>query len=246
MLVAPPVCFAVTCSPDSVQVGPTCVDIYEASLWSIPATNARLVDAVQKGKATLADLTAGGATQVGCAFQHAPIPSTFPITGNWTAPIYAASIPGTLPSACVTWFQAQQACALSMKRLLTNEEWQRAAAGTPDSGVDDGATLCNIAGTGPTNTGSRSACVSNWNTYDMVGNVQEYVADWADRATGFTNWFSYMGSDLSVMGGDGSINLPGVLYRGGNWNEGANAGIFYVFSDDPISLSGGRGVRCAR
>lgn len=167
--------WAIRCSPDSVQVGTTCVDLYEASLWQIPAGNVALIKKVQKGRATPADLTAGGATQVGCTsspFFQAAIPGTFPVTGNWTAPVYAASIPGVLPSTCVTWFQAEQACALSTKRLLTNEEWQRAAAGTPDPNVDDGTTLCNILATGaPSFTGSRSACVSGWGTFDMIGNV---------------------------------------------------------------------------
>jgi hypothetical protein len=153
------------CAPDAVVTGPTCVDKYEASAWQIPAANTGLIKKVQKGKATLADLTAGGATQLSPTSSCTPAyPGTFPANGNWTDPVYAVSIPGVLPSACLTWFQAEQACALSGKRLLTNQEWQRAAAGTPDSGVDDESTLCNIDGPlfAPTNTGSRSACVSKW------------------------------------------------------------------------------------
>jgi hypothetical protein len=38
--------------------------------------------------------------------------------------VYALSIPGVQPSTCITWFQANQACLLSGKRLLTNREWQ--------------------------------------------------------------------------------------------------------------------------
>jgi hypothetical protein len=62
---------AAKCPPDSVQVGPTCVDKYEASVWQIPATNpqgksnAGRISKVKDGKATLADLTAAGATQRG-------------------------------------------------------------------------------------------------------------------------------------------------------------------------------------
>jgi len=53
-----------------------------------------------------------------------------------------------LPSGCITWFQANQACLLSGKRLLTNREWQGAAASTPDPGTDNGTTDCNISTAG--------------------------------------------------------------------------------------------------
>ena len=56
---------------------------------------------------------------------------------------YAVSVAGVLPSTCLTWFQAEQACRLSGKRLITNQEWQAAAAGTPDpDDADDGTTTC--------------------------------------------------------------------------------------------------------
>ena len=48
------------CPPDAAQVGPTCVDKYEASLWRIPPTESALRKKVQKGTATLANLQAGG------------------------------------------------------------------------------------------------------------------------------------------------------------------------------------------
>ena len=46
LLLAAPA-LAAKCSPDSVQVGPLCVDKYEASVWEIPATNAVLLQKVQ-------------------------------------------------------------------------------------------------------------------------------------------------------------------------------------------------------
>src|SRR5262245_59800890 len=132
------------CPPDSVKVGNVCIDTYEASVWQIPPSNTALVRLVQAGKATLANLTAGGATQLSPSSSCTPgYPANFPNDGNWTpvpgsnppSPgVYALSIPGVQPSACTTWFQANQACLLSGKRLLTNREWQGAAAGTPDPG----------------------------------------------------------------------------------------------------------------
>ena len=142
------------CPPDSVKVGNICIDTYEASVWQIPSANTSLVKKVQQGKATLADLTAGGATLLSPSFSCAGtqgFPANFPRDGNWTpvlgsnppSPgVYAVSIPGVLPTACISWLQANQACLLSGKRLLTNREWQGAAGvwrlATTRSGSDTG------------------------------------------------------------------------------------------------------------
>src|SRR5215470_8487132 len=73
------------CPPDSVKVGTTCIDTYEASAWQIPPSNTSLVKKVQQGKATLADLTGGGATQLSPAPSCTPgFPGNFPRDGNWT------------------------------------------------------------------------------------------------------------------------------------------------------------------
>jgi formylglycine-generating enzyme required for sulfatase activity len=241
-----------TCPPDAVRVGPTCVDTYEASVWDVPPANTGLINKIKKGTATLADLTAGGATQVSPSSSCSPtFPGTFPATGNWTAPLYAVSIPGVHPTACVSWFQAEQACALSGKRLLTNQEWQRAAAGTPDPGnSDNGTTDCNvITAGGPVNTGSRSACVSSWGAFDMVGNVWEWVADWGSVAAGCTTWSAGFGSDDSCIGGDAAnvATLPGALIRGGRWMDGSFAGVFSVAGTVvPSNTFASVGFRCAR
>src|SRR5512144_449208 len=79
-----------SCRGDMVKVGATCIDRYEASVWSVPdptATNKKLVGKIVNGKATLADLTAAGAIQLGCTsvpFGHAAYPGSFPKDGNWT------------------------------------------------------------------------------------------------------------------------------------------------------------------
>src|SRR5262249_37985406 len=163
-----------------------------------------LVREVQSGRATLMDLAAGGATQLSATTACSPpFPPNFPDDGNWTpvpgssppSPgVYAASIPGVSPSVCITWLQANQACLLSGKRLLTNREWQGAAASTPDPGSDDGQIDCNVGKTGTlSDTGSRSSCKSAWGTFDMVGNAEEWVADWSDKAASCTDWTTSAG-----------------------------------------------------
>src|SRR5262249_30834032 len=102
------------CPPDSVKVGNTCVDTYEASLWQIDPANTTLVRKVQSGRVTLADLTAGGAVPLSLSACNAmDFLTNFPRTGNWTpvpgsnppSPgIYAVSIAGVQPSRCITWF----------------------------------------------------------------------------------------------------------------------------------------------
>src|SRR5215470_13710981 len=252
------------CPPDSVKVGSVCIDTYEASVWQIPPTNTALVSQVQSGRATLAELTGGGATQLSPATSCSPAyPTNFPDYGNWTplpgasppSPgVYAVSIPGVLPSACLTWFQANQACLLSGKRLLTNREWQGAAASTPDPGTDNGTTDCNVGNTGaPSETGSRSNCSSAWGAFDMVGNLDEWVADWADQASDCTDWTTSAGipgRDLSCFGGPGgtgatAASLPAALIRGGNF--GSLAGVFAVSAGRvPSDQTFFTGFRCGR
>src|SRR4051794_11516462 len=97
--------WAQTCPPDSVRGGGVCIDKYEASVWEIPASNKGLINKVQEGKATLANLQAGGAIPHGASSDD--YGDSCPDSGNGCTDFYAVSIPGVLPSAYITWFQAQ-------------------------------------------------------------------------------------------------------------------------------------------
>lgn len=249
LCVLPTVAFA-KCGPDSVEVGPTCVDKYEASIWQIPAGATSLVKRVKKGTATKADLIAGGATQLDPAsdLDCVEYPATFPSNGHWTEPLYAVSLPDVLPSACMSWYQAEQACALSGKRLITNQEWQRAVAGTPDPAFDNGVSDCNSGSTfAATPTGSRAACVSRWGVYDMIGNVAELTGDWDERAETCSFQSLNLGGDSICIGGPGNGEL-GTVIRGGFWDFGIpNGGAFFLSAAlTPESRWVHIGFRCAR
>jgi len=242
---------ALQCPPDAMKVGPTCIDIYEASIWQIPASNTALIEKVLLGEASLADLS-------GVATAPGPLYGQFPENGNWTDPtVMAVSVPGVLPAVGFTWFQAEQACARAGKRLLTNQEWQRAAAGTSDPGdADDGATTCATNSTLAL-TGARPNCVSVWGIHDMVGNAREWVADWLDldvaNAKGVPNctlWPGGFGADSSCVGGPGGggrASLPAALQRGGSYFDTNGGGVFAVLATfTPDEAQDGVGFRCAR
>jgi hypothetical protein len=198
---------------------------------------------------TLADLNAAGAVQVGLVSNDLASAGC-PNNASGCVDIYAVSIPGVLPSTYLSWFQAVAAARNSLKRLATNQEWQAAALGTPDTGgSDNGTTTCNTDNLGPgfSLTGSRSDCVSDVGAFDMVGNAWERVADWSDHPTGCENFSPDLGSDLSCFGdgatGSGGSHLPAALMRGGQSADGflsgggSEAGVFAV-AHHPPGLTG--------
>jgi hypothetical protein len=227
---------APTCPPDAVLSGTTCIDKYEASLWQIPPAATAVIQHVRDGTVTLAELNGAGATQFSLACAPGgsgpsacppptglcvpAIPGTFPPDGNYTDPLYAASLPGVVPTACISAYQADAACRSSTKHLPTNGEWTAAAQGTPRTFTDDLATTCNVGPPAPfipTNTGSRSQCVSTAGAFDMFGNVSEWAYD------------------------------PATWLRGGNAGQGGNDSLLSATERDPTTYTNPTaGFRCAR
>jgi hypothetical protein len=244
---------AADCPDDSVRSGTVCIDKYEASMWYVRPEEKSLIGKIQGGKATLADLTAAGAVQVGIAdgdFQGTGCAS--PI-GNGCVNVYAVSIPGVMPASWASWFQAAAAARNSLKRLPTNQEWQVAAFGTPDP--NSGASPCNVNSAGPALTGSAPGCVSDVAAFDMAGNVAEMVADWGDQANDCVINKTSFGADRSCVGGAGNLNPPGTTrniasnyVRGGDWDDGFEAGPLAIAVNTPAGLIGfnQRGFRCVR
>ena len=240
------------CPLDAAVSGAGCMDKYEASVWRVTdplGVNRALVKKIQQGRATVSLLEAGGAKQLGVrnADDYAPCADS---GQNCTDDVYAVSVPAVNPSANITWFQAQAACENAGKRLPPSAEWQAAVAGTPDPGGDDGTTDCNTASAFKAlATGSRTACVSARGTFDMVGNLYEWVADWVPRATACATWgpgVSPTGDD-QCLAGAAATGEPAALLRGGNYTSGALAGPLAVLATNPPSGANITiGFRCAR
>jgi len=239
------------CAPDAVVSGTVCMDKFEASVWRVlspTTTNKGLVKKIQQGKATLADLAKGGATQRGVSSDdYAPCADS---GQNCADDIYAVSVVGVAPSSQMTWFQAQAACKNARKRLPSNAEWQAAVAGTPDPGPDNGPPDCNTASAFvAVTTGSRSSCKSADGAFDMVGNLYEWVADWVPRSTACGTWSAGVSptADDQCLGGAVTTGEPGALLRGGGFSFGTDAGPLTVSGGDGPSVAGdGVGFRCAR
>jgi formylglycine-generating enzyme required for sulfatase activity len=247
MVVASPAAPVRRCAPDAVVVGSTCLDFYEASVWRVPdskAANALLASRIRRGMATRAELIAGGATQLGIAADdYAPCADDGENCGN---DIFALSLPDEIPSSQITWFQAQEACANSGKRLPTNAEWQVGANGTPDPGPDDGIGDCNTTTGSASHTGARFHCVSARGAFDMVGNLTEWVADWAPRSTECPGWGGFSDDFMCLAGASTTANGPGALLRGGDFMTGSGAGPLAVFTLEPSHSADLIGFRCAR
>jgi formylglycine-generating enzyme required for sulfatase activity len=212
-----------------VAAGAVCIDKYEVSVWSSPT----------------------GGTQYGASSDNYPCDDEGQDCKAGTAgEIYARSVPGVTPSRFITYFQAQAALANVGKRLPSNAEWQQAVAGTPDPGNSPAAADCNTNSAGPSATGSRANCVSNFGAFDMVGNLYEWVADWVPASTTCTSWSSEgtfsSDDDMCLSGASTTATAPAALFRGATYLNGAVAGPFAVGDNYPsrsFSFIGFRGVR---
>lgn len=237
------------CAPDAVLAGTVCLDKFEATVWRVPdptTTNAFLVRKVQLGRATETDLRESGAEQLGVkGDDYAPCEDT---GQNCDDDIYAVSLPDVVPSAHITWFQAQEACANAGKRLPTSAEWQVGANGRPDPGPDNGTTDCNTESEGGTTpTGTRSGCRSARGAFDMVGNLAEWVADWVPLSTVCPGWGTFSDDFMCLSGASTTGKGPGALVRGGFFVGGPIAGPLTVFGTvSPSRSQDIFGFRCAR
>jgi hypothetical protein len=215
-----PACQESGSGDEMVAAGAVCIDKYEVSIWDSPT---------------------GGNQIVGDEATDYCNPD-----GQECDDIYARSVPGVEPASSISYFQAQQALANVGKRLPSNTEWQQAVAGTPDPGNSPGAEDCNTLSAGPVATGSRANCVSRWGANDMVGNLDEWVADWAPFSTACPGWGAFS-DDVMCLAGASTAGGPSALVRGGTSSFGSGAGPFSVVAQSSPQASitdiGFRGAR---
>lgn len=217
-------------------------------------------------EASLWEKADGTGTQYGATGDN--YPAGFSKNGQLTTEVFALSVSNVAPSRFLTWFQANEACAASGKRLPTNAEWQRAARGTIDPGDSDGTGgACVTSAAGPRNTGLGVTCMSAWGAQDMIGNVLEMTAEWilgpgTSGSPGQTTqpWQNPVGTPDPLYNSDAVVNVsstsinvdgpgggfvagtPSVLLRGGVFgvgpDRGVKAGLFAIDLNVGPSFSG--------
>lgn len=177
---------------------------------------------------------------------------------------------GVLPWTHISRQQAELACVRAGKRLPTNEEWYRAALGTPDKNDSWGNDDCNVNSVqddAPEKTGERSLCVSVSGAHDMIGNVWEwleetvsdgqyveqalpnegYVADIASNGIPIdTNPQTPEQAFFEDYFWIDGTNVRGML-RGGYWKSKSDAGQYALNVTVPPSFIGTAvGFRCVK
>jgi formylglycine-generating enzyme required for sulfatase activity len=180
------------------------------------------------------------------------------------------SVSGANPWVNISENQAELACARAGKRLPENEEWSKAALGTPDNesgwNSDDCQVNSNWNGQ-PGTTGSGKNCVSSAGAYDMIGNVWEWVG-------GMIVEGMYKGRKLPEQGYVLSVDEIGMavetnpvnpdnnhfndyiwlksqgtrsIARGGYWDNQEKAGQYSAYLVSDPSFAGiGVGFRCVK
>ncbi|MFC1640351.1 SUMF1/EgtB/PvdO family nonheme iron enzyme, partial [Gemmatimonadota bacterium] len=109
-----------------------------------------------------------------------------------------------LPVQGVSWFEARAYAAFREKDLPTAFHWHRAAQVQRASAV---VPMSNFGNEGPVVTGNTHG-FSGWGTYDMAGNVREWVSNAS-------------GSDRFILGGawNDYAYLFNVAYAADPWNR---------------------------
>ncbi len=253
-----------SCGDDMVQVGTFCIDKYEASLHTA-ATGGTLIPIAN------CDITGANCVQVpgGAANPNAifaqSLSDTAPSIANWFQALQACANVGKRLPTNAEW----QTAAVGSNAILANE-----LAGDGTDCRINGSFPADFRA--PDNAGATNNCTSAYGVVDMIGNAGEWVADWVqgqgDTGTArpgedSENSATFGGdsvdnvtpADNNGVSTDGDLTnaneeenvLPAAIFRGGQANEGAQAGEFSVgFNASPSFIGNGStiglGFRCAK
>ena len=119
-------------------------------------------------------------------------PVEFPASGEATISLYACSLPNVLPTGFLSYYRAKRACQAQNKRLCSAQEYRTSC----NAGGNDIYPYANIfvpgicndgwAGSGvKETTGLRPECSADGTTFDMSGNLAEWVEEDIDNAPGY-------------------------------------------------------------
>ena len=170
------------CPRDSVKVGDVCIDKYEASVWQIPAGEhgARQTSSVGPRDPRGPDERRGDPGE-SCIHAVAPtLPGDVRRDGKLDEPAVrglgggraADELCDLVPGGAGVRALRKAACS------RTRSGSARRPARPIPVRTTAGQTVTSAVSPDRWTSGSRAKCTSNWGAFDMVGNVEEWVADW--------------------------------------------------------------------
>jgi formylglycine-generating enzyme required for sulfatase activity len=173
--------------------------------------------------------------------------------GRCSAPIQEPEVPywyeypydGNHPVVGVNWFQAREYCQYIQARLPSEAEWEAAARGSvgkiyPWGGDKPNCNYLNFKGcldpSAPADILTYQFGASDFDVFDMAGNVSEWVEDWYSK-----DFYTSSPSENPTGPSDGRKRV----YRGGSYASSSDEiGSFLRFATEPENQASDIGFRC--